>query len=281
MLSSQQPSDHTRSTFRSSILKIIGLFLFFQLFRALDIFWLRLDEEFGDILLSKSISFIFIIIFIVFTQRDLGDIGLRSNYFNYFLGLGFGFVLISIIGMRVAYSIIDGSMVAWLVVDVSLTFVYFTFFTNLVNVMMEESLFRGIFLRMSLDISRGHFWKANLLQAFVFGTWHLIWPVKEYMSGSITASEASIFAFTYFLFSFLVAIPWGYYYFKTRSLIMPLIWHLCWNTILGILPLPETNIVAYLISFIVGLLIALTTIPIFDRVVSTKYIDELRNWEES
>lgn len=46
-----------------ALLDIIGLFLFFNVFRAIDIFWLKLDETFGDIIISKSINFVFIIFF--------------------------------------------------------------------------------------------------------------------------------------------------------------------------------------------------------------------------
>ncbi|MHA2137283.1 MAG: CPBP family intramembrane glutamic endopeptidase [Candidatus Hodarchaeales archaeon] len=261
-----------------SLLLIIGLFLFFLIFKMLDIFWLTLDEEWGDILLSKSFSVVLILFLLIFMGKTLADIGIKREYFFYNIFFSLGFVLLSIISTRLVYTFIAGDFLAWDFSEVTLTFLYFTFVTNIVNVMMEESLFRGIFLRLSLDVTKKHFWKANLIQAFFFGLWHFPTPLKGYISGEVAFFEFILFTIVLCTFSFLVAVPWGYYYYKTSSLLPSLIWHLFWNATLGISPLLSDNMAAYLPALLVGTLIGLGSIPLFERIISPKVLDELPPW---
>ncbi|PWI46799.1 hypothetical protein CEE45_14945 [Candidatus Heimdallarchaeota archaeon B3_Heim] len=156
--------------------------------------------------------------------KTLADIGIKKEYFFYNILFSLGFVILSIVSMRLMYTFIVGDFAAaWDFSEVTVMFLYFTFVTNIVNVMMEESLFRGIFLRISLDVTRKHFWKANLLQAFFFGLWHFPTPLKGYVSGELAFSEAILYIIVLCSLTFAVALPWGYYYFKTSSLLPPLI----------------------------------------------------------
>lgn len=261
-----------------SLILMIGLFVFFIFFKMLDIFWLTLDEDWGDILLSKSFSFVLIIFLLIFMGKTLKDIGIKKEYFVYNCLFSLGFVLLSIVTMRVVHTFVAGDFGAWDLSEVTLSFLYFTFVTNIVNVMMEESLFRGIYLRLSLDVTKKHFWKANLLQAFFFGIWHFPTPLKEYVIGEMTLPEVILYTFVLCLFSFLVAIPWGYYYYKTSSLLPSLIWHLFWNSTLGILPLSSDNMAAYLIALSTGIVVGLLSIPVFERFISPKILKELPPW---
>ncbi len=261
-----------------SLLLIIGLFLFFLVFKMLDIFWLTLDEEWGDILLSKSFSVVLIIFLLLFMGKTFFDIGIKREHFFYNVFFSLSFVVCSIISMRFVYTLVAWDFTAWDIFDVSLTFLYLTFVTNIVNVMMEESLFRGIFLRLSLDASKNHFWRANLLQAFFFGIWHFPTPVKEYVLGEMVLAETIMYMCVLCTLSFAVALPWGYYYYKTSSIVPSLIWHLFWNSTLGIFPLSSDNMLAYLLALLTGTSIALGSIPLFDRIISPEVLDTLPPW---
>ena len=179
--------------------------------------------------------------------------------------------------MWITYDLFLGIRLAvWNQPDLTLIFVYFTFMTNLVIVMMEEGLFRGIFLPMSLSVTKTHFWKANILQAFLFGIWHWIWPLKELVSANMTMEEVILYAIIYFIMSFSIAIPWGYYYYKTGSILVSVGSHLIWNTLLGLIPLSQEPFLAYLLAFTSAILIALGTIPIFNNIVPPEYLDEIK-----
>jgi len=78
--------------------------------------------------------------------------------------------------------------------------------------------------------------------------------------------------------SFSISIPWGYYYYKTGSLMASISGHLIWNTVLGLIPLPQENLLAYLLAFTSAIGIAFGTIPLFNQIVPPKYIDELEPW---
>ena len=56
------------------VLMVIALF-----FKGIDTFVLRLDERWGEIILSKSLGFILVVLFVWLTRHKLKDIGLHSK----------------------------------------------------------------------------------------------------------------------------------------------------------------------------------------------------------
>ena len=88
---------------------------------------------------------------------------------------------------------------------------------NVVNAFMEEGLFRGVMGR--LFRIRLSFWGANILQAFLFGLWHLPWVLKWYQTGQLEEHGGPVMAtLIQFLPMLAVGFAWGYFYFKTGSL---------------------------------------------------------------
>jgi membrane protease YdiL (CAAX protease family) len=107
-------------------------------------------------------------------------------------------------------------------------------FGNVVNSCMEENLFRGLMTRKFL--TRMNCWKANFLQAGLFGAWHLRWPLKYYITGQMTLIQIIFNAiFINFLASFLIGLIWGYMYYKTDSLWPSWISHFIWNSTLNLI----------------------------------------------
>lgn len=58
----------------------LGLFLGALLFRVIDIFVLRLDDLWGEIILSKSLGLAIVLIYIRMSGRSLADLGLHRRY---------------------------------------------------------------------------------------------------------------------------------------------------------------------------------------------------------
>ena len=105
---------------------------------------------------------------------------------------------------------------------------------NFINAFMEEGLFRG--LMIPLFLTKLSFVRANWLQAFLFGAWHLMWVFKYYQLGTIqTSSEILMSIFLNFLPQLLMGLVWGYMYFKTNSLWVPWISHVINNSTLNLL----------------------------------------------
>jgi len=77
----------------------------------------------------------------------------------------------------------------------------------------EEMLFRGI---IQSDLSRVFGWhKAIVAQGFLFGVLHMTWRSSYEIA-----------------FTFFAGILLGYYYYRTKSLVGPIIWHGVNNVIL-------------------------------------------------
>ena len=51
---------------------------------------------------------------------------------------------------------------------------------NLINVWMEEGVFRGLFTKILEGIS---YRKSLFFIAFLFGIWHLVMPLRDYLQG--------------------------------------------------------------------------------------------------
>jgi len=52
---------------------------------------------------------------------------------------------------------------------------------NVINVVMEEGVFRGLFIRVAEE--KYSFGKACLFSSFLFGTWHITQPVRNVLDG--------------------------------------------------------------------------------------------------
>ena len=222
------------------VLMAIALF-----FKWIDTFVLRLDERLGEIILSKSLGFILVIVFVWLTRHKLRDIGLHSQKIGQSLLIGASVTIIAfLIGYGVEYilavqqagephilfSALDNKMG----VTGGYLFALLLVIGNFINAFMEEGLFRG--LMIPLFLTKLSFVRTNWLQAFLFGAWHLMWVFKYYQLGTIqTSNEILMSIFSNFLPQLLMGLVWGYMYFKTNSLWAPWISHLITNSTLNLL----------------------------------------------
>ena len=222
------------------VLMAIALFL-----KWIDTFILRLDERLGEIILSKSLGFILVIVFVWLTRHKLKDIGLHSKRIGQSLLIGASVTLLAyVVAYGVEYLLAAGQnakpefLVSALDNKMGVTggylFALLLVFGNFINAFMEESLFRG--LMIPLFLTKLSFVRTNWLQAFLFGTWHLMWVFKYYQMGTIqTSGEILMSSFLNFMPQLLIGLVWGYMYFKTNSLWAPWISHVLNNSILNLL----------------------------------------------
>lgn len=78
---------------------------------------------------------------------------------------------------------------------------------NIVNVWAEEGLFRGLFYQ----IGKFHFTQraANLIQAVLFGVWHIITVIVWLVDGSINLPSALAMAAGYVILAGILGYEWG------------------------------------------------------------------------
>jgi len=227
------------------ILTALTLMIIALFFKWIDTFVLRLDERLGEIILSKSLGFILVIVFVLLARHKLKDIGLHSRKIWQSLFIGTSITIVAfLIGYGIEYLVavqqasepevffaaLDNKMG----VTGGYLFALLLVVGNFINAFMEEGLFRG--LMMPLFLTKLSFVRTNWLQAFLFGAWHLMWVFKYYQLGTIrTTGEITMSTFMNFAPQLLMGLVWGYMYYKTNSLWAPWISHVITNSTLNLL----------------------------------------------
>ncbi|SOB99473.1 CAAX prenyl protease-like protein [Ureibacillus xyleni] len=219
--------NHLSSSFGVFYLLIVCL-----LFRLLDIFVWKMDEKIGEIILSKTIGLILIILFLIFTNKSINYIHLRKINLKPSITLAF---LLAILALLMCYSVKyifllstkTEPVIAFNNQYTILSIFLFVFIGNLINTLMEEGLFRGLMIQTF--INKMPFWVANLLQSIIFGLWHIPWIIKEYTTGKINMGTMLSNSLLYTLISGIMGFIMGYMVYRTKNLWTSITWHFVWN----------------------------------------------------
>ena len=280
-----------RFTFQKPILTGILLMLIALIFRLTDIFILRLDERLGEIILSKALGFLLVLLFIWAIGRKPDSIGFHGRRLGESLLIGVTITVLPFIvayvvewfvlgqmgqGSRLLFATIDpkagvtgGSLFAlWLVIG------------NFVNSFMEEGLFRGVML--NLNRIRLSFAKSIWLQAVLFGAWHLVWVLKWYQTGIVsTPGEIGMGVVANFLPQICLGLVWGYAYLKTNNLWTAWLAHTLTNTTLNLLHVATVDAMdpGMSIRMTAFSIASLFMIFLIRYVCNRRNLPELRTWE--
>ena len=100
---------------------------------------------------------------------------------------------------------------------------------NVINVWMEEGLFRGLFIK-TLSAAKP-FMAANLIAALLFGIWHIVIPLRSYMNGEMSFAAMILMSIGYMILAGMMGIKWGLLYRMTGNLWTGLGDHLFNNTV--------------------------------------------------
>lgn len=102
-------------------------------------------------------------------------------------------------------------------------------FFNVINVWMEEGVFRGLFLKTLSETTS--FMKANVIAAFLFGIWHIVMPIRSYVNGEMSFGEMILLGSGYMILAGMMGIKWGLLYRMTGNVWVGLGDHLFNNTV--------------------------------------------------
>jgi uncharacterized protein len=233
----------------SSVLLAIALLL-----RIADIFILRLHEVWGEILLSKALGFLAIVGYLWFTRQGLGTIGWHARHMGRSVSISIVvtiFALFTAYASEYAYLALQGqqptlmmmahshSVVPNVLFKGGIAFGLWLILGNCVNSLMEEGLFRGVTIshfgaRMSLPL-------ANMLQALLFGLWHIVWPLYYSTAGKMSADRPIGTAIVYVITSGLTGLFWGYLFIKTNNLWSSWISHTIVNSVFNLVHTHTAN----------------------------------------
>lgn len=213
-------------------------------FRLLDIFVLRLDERWGEILLSKLVAIGLVTALVVITGSGWAAIGLRAQGAALSVLLG---TVLTCAALAAGYaaefaaSAMRGGTPRFVVAAVDPTsglsgtvvFAGFLVVGNIVNAFAEEGLFRGLLVPVLLRTEPVI--PTLLLSAALFGVWHIPWALKA-LPGAAGEPNAIVGLFAAnFVPQFALGLVWAYLYLCTGNLWGAVVSHFITNSAVNFL----------------------------------------------
>ncbi len=193
---------------------------------------LRMDETFfGENFINKVFGIILIFVVLALVKWPPKDIGFNAK--NFLRNIGIGFLLAAVVfviaygveviilksqGLSVSFGVfITGfSLAGETEVRTGIGFILMCIFFNIVNVVMEEGTFRGLFFEL---VSAKKSMRAALFfQAFLFGVWHIVTPLHNLIDGDIDVLSFVGLGVGYIILAGLMGIKWGLLCKMTGSL---------------------------------------------------------------
>jgi membrane protease YdiL (CAAX protease family) len=238
--SASRAERHNAFSLPQPILVSLAFFLVVIALRSIDLFVLRLENLPDQTIFSRVIGFLLALGYLRALRKPIGSIGLHAR------NLGKAF-LIGGLSLLILYATLyavqfyrltladETPRLVFAAIDHStetmggLTFTLFYLVGQFFNAFMEEAIFRGVVLPHLMVKFR--FWKANVLQAFLFGLAHLVFPLQSWVSGQATAGEAAAQAMMLLISATVGGLVFGYLYYRTDSLWTAVFAHLIDNGI--------------------------------------------------
>lgn len=216
---------------RKPILSCSLIFIVCSLARLFEYFYMRTDETFlSENFLHKLFGILLLWGILSISKLRWKDIGFTSDGIVSGIGKGLLFGLVCSI---FAYAIesftlffLHGNVhLSFYASGFSLTnekgtqagilFIMLSVLFNLINVWMEEGVFRGLFTKILEGIS---YRKSLFFIAFLFGIWHLVMPLRDYLQGEASLLNLIVMGIGYVILAGMMSIKWSLLYKMTGSL---------------------------------------------------------------
>ena len=221
------------------------IFLICLAARAVEYFVIRTDETaLAENFLHKLFGIAVLFVCIRFFRWKFSDIGFKKKKIARNLGAG---LLLGLVCFAISYAVeiillisqqkrpsiqffVSGFSISGEPIrQTGVVFVLLCILMNLINVWMEEGIFRG--LNLKILTGKVSFAKANLFAALLFGVWHWVMPLRSYMDGESSVGNLIVLGVGYVVLAGIMSLKWGMLYKMTGSLWMGLGDHLFNNLI--------------------------------------------------
>lgn len=217
-------------------------------FRGFEYFILRTDQTvWGEAFIHKLIGIMIFYSVAKLYGMNLKDIGFGKNNVlrNLLKGLGFGLSVFIVAYITEILILIVQNKFAMVQIYVSAyaidgnignqtAFIFFIIciLGNIINVVMEEGLFRGLFQKM-LEYKYS-FIVSAIISSVLFGVWHIMAPVRSYCDGMIGVSGLLVNMIMLVITSGIIGFKFCLLAKMTGSLYMSMSDHFVNNTIINI-----------------------------------------------
>lgn len=219
------------------------------MFRVLEYFVLRTDQTvLGEAVVHKLIGIAVLFVCIKLCHFELSDIGFVNSrvIYNLLKGLAFGIgvffiaysaeILILVtqgnfkaLNLYVSAYSVDGN------IGNQTAFIFFVMciIGNIINVVMEEGMFRGLFQKI-LE-KKYSFVIAVVIASALFGLWHIMSPLRSYCDGTMSTGGFVANSVMLITTSALVGFKFAMMTKLTGNLYMAMGDHFVNNTIVNVL----------------------------------------------
>ena len=215
-----------KKSYKSTVRNSLILFAVCLMVHTIEVMFIRTDETvFAECFINKVFGITALFWVLSRLKMNWRDIGFKKEAFLSSTAKGIGICAGSYLAAFAAEFIILAAQgrpahLEFFVTGFSLTgstvkltgagFVLMCIFFNIINVWMEEGVFRGFFIKY---ISCGHDRKKALyISSLLFGLWHLVTPVRSLLDGDMSSTEFAVMSVGYVVLSMLMGIKWGLLY---------------------------------------------------------------------
>lgn len=216
--------ENMKKNKKAIVCSMAVMFIICFVIKDIEFLFIKTDSTFiGENVICKIVCIIATAITTYKLGYKLSDIGFKNaSVLRYaFSGLGLGIVTFALsYGVEILILTIRGCNPRLAVyitnfgltgatneMSLSVTAVVICMLGNIINVLAEEGLFRGLILKVLSD-NLG-FRIGNYTQAFLFGVWHIISCVMGVKDGSMTIGMAIVVAIGYVILAGILAVEWG------------------------------------------------------------------------
>lgn len=209
---------------KGKAIKVIGmLFILLMMIRVMEILFVKTDQTWiGENILHKICCIMLIGIVLDLLGLHWDDLGfskkglftglkygLALGISTFFLSYAVEFIVLSAMGKHpsLRFYITNFSLTGTHSNGSSLLAVAVCVIGNIVNVYAEEGLFRGLFRKIGIQCYSPK--TANIIQALLFGIWHITNVINPLTDGSMNIAMAVFMGTGYILLSGILAYEWG------------------------------------------------------------------------
>ena len=223
----------------------IAIFTLCLSVRFVEYFLIETDKTaIGENVLHKVVGIIILALVLKWVNLSWSDIGFQRNGFagGILKGLLLGsFCFIISYGLELAVFILQGnpahleiyissfSLTGSQIKNTDFVFFLLCVLFNIINVWMEEGVFRGLFIR-TLSKTKP-FVQVNFIAAILFGIWHIVMPIRSYIHGEMSFAAMVFMGIGYMILAGIMGIKWGLLYRITGNIWAGLGDHLFNNTV--------------------------------------------------